>query len=187
MTDTSQATEAASVNEETAKAIATEHRANMLTLEIVFLVAIGLVVLASFFEALTYQLVSARTPFVIMVPLFALIAIHGVRLYRRREQADVGDRLKLALAGGIQGLNKVVLVTLSLVVMLLIIVAFGHFIGLGALCFFLMWKLGGVPFGRSVLVMLGTLVAIYLIFELAFDLELYRGLLFRWMAGYRDF
>ena len=187
MTDISQTNAPDDVDAESVKAVVTEERANMLTLEIVFLVVIGLVVLAAFFEALTYKLVSARTPFVIMVPLFILIALHGVRLYKRREQADVGKRLGMAIGGSLPGLNKVVMITISLVVMLLIIVGLGHYIGLAALSIFLMWRLGGVGFVRSVLVTIGMLITIFLIFEVAFDLELYRGLLFRWMAGYRDF
>ena len=46
-----------------------EHLANKQTLEIAFLAFIGLVVLWAFVEALSYQLVSSRTPFVIMAPL----------------------------------------------------------------------------------------------------------------------
>ncbi|WP_439523992.1 hypothetical protein [Marivita sp.] len=187
MTDTSQTNPTNVDLDDTVKATVAEERANMLTLEIVFLVAVGLVVLVAFFEALTYQLVSARTPFVIMVPLFILIAVHAVRLYRRREQAEVGERLGMAISGRLPGLNKVMMITVSLVVMLVVIIGLGHYIGLGTFCFLLMWRLGGVAFGRAALVALGTLLAIYLIFELAFDLELYRGLLFRWMAGYRDF
>ena len=187
MSDTSQTPQTARVADDKIKAAAAEDRANMLTLEIVFLVAVGLVVVIALFEALSYQLVSSRTPFVIMVPLFILIAVHAMRLYRRRDQADVSERLELAVAGKVPGLNKVVKITTSLVALLLIITGFGHYIGLGVFSFFLMWRLGDVPFKKALIVALGTLFVIFVVFELAFGLDLYRGLLFRWMAGYRDF
>ncbi len=161
--------------------------ADMLTLEIVFLALVGLVVVAAFFEALTYQLVSSRTPFVIIAPLIVLIVVHGVRLYRHRDEAEVGQRLQTALRGGMAGLNKVLAICLWLVLLLVIIVALGHFVGLAVFTFMLMWRAGGVPLVMSLVVSAGTVVFIYLVFELAFDLELYRGLLFRWLAGYRDF
>lgn len=162
-------------------------KADMLTLEICFLGLAGVLVVAAFFEALTYQLVSSRTPFVIIVPLFVLILMQALRLYPHRHEAGFGGRMRTALTGGMPGLNKVVKITLWLVGLLLIIVGFGHFVGLGVFCFGLMWRLGGVPPKLALIVALGTLAAIFIIFEIAFDLELYRGLFFRYLAGYRDF
>ena len=81
----------------------------------------GVVVLLAFFEALTYQLVSARTPFVIMAPLFVLIVVQGVRLYRQRHEADLGRRLRMAVSGRMSGLNRAVALILWLVALLLLV------------------------------------------------------------------
>jgi len=163
------------------------HHANMLTLEICFLGFVGLVVVAAFLEALSYQLVSSRTPFVIMAPLFVLIVVHAARLYRHRDEADFGHRLRLALAGGAPALNKVLKVCLWLVLMMVVIVGLGHYAGLAVFCLVLMWRLGKIPFLVSLAVTIGTVLTIFIVFEVAFDVELYRGLFFRWLAGYRDF
>lgn len=165
----------------------TEDKANMLTLEICFLAFVGVVVVLAFFEALTYQLVSARTPFVIMAPLFVLIVVQGVRLYRQRDEADLGHRLGMAVSGRMPGLNRAVALLLWLAALLLLIVGLGHYIGLAVFSFMLMWSLGRVPLLGALAITAGMLLVIFLVFEVAFDLELYRGLLFRWMAGYRDF
>lgn len=164
-----------------------DDHADLLTLEICFLGLVGLVVVAAFIEALGYKLVSSRTPFVIMAPLLILIAVQAMRLFRHRHEAQFGERLRLAMSGQMAGFNKVGVVSLWMVVLLGLIVVLGHYIGLGIFCFALLWKLGGVSVRMSIIVTLGTLAGIFLIFEFAFNLELYRGLVFRYFAGYRDF
>ncbi len=164
-----------------------DDHADLLTLEICFLGFVGLVVVVAFFEALGYALVSSRTPFVIMAPLLLLIVVQAVRLFRHRHEAQFAERVRMALSGRMAGFNKVGIVSLWMVILLGLIVVLGHYVGLGVFCFVMMWKLGGVPVRMSLVVTLGTLVAIFVIFEFAFNLELYRGLVFRYFAGYRDF
>lgn len=163
------------------------HLANMLTLEICFLALVGLVIVAAFFEALTYKLVSSRTPLVIMVPLFGLILFHGIRLWGVRQQANLGQRLRLAITGGVPWLNKVVILSLSLFVLIFLITTVGHFVALAVYMFGLMWYLAGERLWLASLVALGTTAALYVLFEIGFDVEMYQGLIYRWFAGYRDF
>ncbi|MBD3677929.1 MAG: hypothetical protein HUJ27_05930 [Rhodobacteraceae bacterium] len=160
--------------------------ANMLTLEIVFLAVVGLVVIAAFFEALSYQLVSSRTPFVIMVPLFLLIVIHARRLFKVRQYADFGHRLRMALRGEVPGVNKVAAMSGWMAGLLVLIMALGHYAGLLIFSFFLMWR-AGERFKLAATVAVVSTVMIFVVFEFGFDVELYRGLLFRYFAGYRDF
>jgi hypothetical protein len=162
------------------------HVANLLTLEICFLAVVGLVVVAAFFEALTYQLVSSRTPFVIMAPLFLLIVIHAKRLYSVRDRANLGERLGNALRGKVAHLNAVVAMGGWMTGLLALIVALGHYIGLLVFCFALMIK-GDETRRLSATIAIVTTGLIFLVFEYGFDVELYRGLLFRYFAGYRDF
>jgi hypothetical protein len=170
-----------------AKDQAKAHLANMLTLEICFLGLIAAVVLWAFVEALGYALVSSRTPFVIMVPLFVLIVIHARRLFKVRGQADFGHSLRRALAGGVPHLNKVVSLSLGMLALLALITVFGHYAGILAFAFFLMYRSAGEKLVLAAMVAVGTTLAIYVVFELIFDIDLYRGLVLRYFAGFRDF
>ncbi len=163
------------------------HAANMLTLEIVFLGIVGLVVLAAFLEALSYELVSSRTPFVIMAPLFLLILIHGFRLWRVRREVDMARRLRLALAGRTAQFNKVAAMSGWMAALIAVIAALGHYAGIFLFGVWLMAVLAKERLWFALAVVGVTTALIYGIFEIGFNVELYRGLLWRWYAGYRDF
>jgi len=162
------------------------HVANLLTLEICFLAVVGLVVAAAFFEALTYQLVSSRTPFVIMAPLFLLIVIHAKRLYSVRDRANLRERLSNALHGKVANLNAVIAMSGWMLALFALILTLGHYIGLLVFSFALMIK-GDETRKIAGIIAIVTTVLIFLVFEYGFDVELYRGLLFRYFMGYRDF
>lgn len=161
--------------------------ANRLTLEICFLAVVGLVVVAAFFEALTYQLVSSRTPFVIMVPLFALLVVQARRMYRERGKADFRARIRVALAGGVPALNKTVGLSLWMCGLLALITVFGHYAGILAFGLILMRWLAGESWTMALMVAVISTALIFVVFEIGFDVELYRGLLWRYFQGYRDF
>ncbi|POF34495.1 tripartite tricarboxylate transporter TctB family protein [Roseibium marinum] len=171
--------------EETEKAKG--HLANMITLEILFLTVIGIAVVAAFFEARTYQLVSSRTPFVIMVPLFALIVFHARRMWSVRGRSDFTHRLKLAATGQLANLNRTVVISIWMVVLLALITVLGHYAAILIFGFGLMRVVAKQGLKVSILVALGTTLMIYFIFEIGFNVELYRGLIWRYFAGYRDF
>lgn len=158
-----------------------------LPLEICFLAFVGILTVASFFEALTYAIVSARTPFVIMVPLFALIALHAVRLYRARQQADIAERLLAVVRGHMTDFNKVLVLSGWFVAILVMIVLFGHYVGVFVFAFLLMWYAGKETLLLSAIVAVCSTLFVYLVFEVAFDIEFYRGLIVRYFQGYRDF
>ncbi|SLN63701.1 Tripartite tricarboxylate transporter TctB family protein [Roseivivax jejudonensis] len=164
-----------------------DRRANMLSLEIVFLAFVGIVILIAFFEALTYQLVSSRTPLVIMVPLVALIAVQARRIWVRREDSDLRGRIGMALAGRATELNKVLAFCGWMIGLLVSIVAVGHYVGMFGFCVALMRGVARESWMLTLLVSAATVLAIFLIFEVGFNVELYRGLFFRYLMGYRDF
>ena len=161
--------------------------ANRLTLEICFLLVIGIVVVAAFFEALTYKLVSSRTPFVIMVPLFVLIVIHARRLFRVRKHADFIHRLKLAMEGSVPAFNKVVAMSGWMAALLAMIMVLGHYAGILIFGFILMRLVAKESLVMSLAVTVITTALIFVLFEIGFNVELYRGLVWRYFAGYRDF
>lgn len=161
--------------------------ANKLTLEICFLALIGLIVVAAFFEALTYKLVSSRTPLVIMVPLFALILIHAWRLFKVRGHSNFRERVGLALSGRMPDLNKVVSMSLWMCVLLVLIAVLGHYVGIFLFGFVLMRMLERESLWMAISVSVSMTVIIYIVFEMGFDVGLYRGLLWRYFKGYNDF
>ncbi len=163
------------------------YTANMISLEICFLAIIGLVVVAAFFEALNYELVSSRTPFVILAPLFLLIVIQGKRLSTVWKQADFSARVRVAFSGGLESVNKVVMNAVWMCALLLVVLCLGHYVGILSMGVIMMRWMAKTKFVTAVLVAGITTLLIFVVFEVGFGVDLYRGLLFRYLSGYRDF
>lgn len=176
--------------EESAKKMgsdAGENRGALYALEICFLAFIGVVVIVAFIEALSYKLVSSRTPFVIMVPLLILIAVHARRLWRIRAEFHPGRRIADALRGGHPTFSKVIGFAGWMVGLVLIITIFGHYAGMFLFCAVLMRFVAGERWVLTLIVAAGTTLFIFGVFELIFNIDLDRGLVLRWFLGYRDF
>lgn len=157
------------------------------TLESVFLTIVGLIVLAAFVEAFSYKLVSSRTPFVIIVPLLLLIVFQSYRITRAGALREIRFHVGAALRGRYEVFGKLSKLAVTIVGFFAVIYAFGHYIGVVAFVFVLMRGLARERLGLSLIVALGTALALFGIFELLFGVDLYRGLFFRWLMGYRDF
>lgn len=164
-----------------------DRRGNLFALEVCFLAFVGIFVLAAFVEALSYKLVSSRTPFVIMVPLIFLIAIHARRLMGVQEKLDVRARIAAALSGDNANLNKVAAFCGWMGVLLVFITVFGHLVAILAFCIILMRFVENEKWKLTLLVAAGTTLFVYCVFDFVFNIELYRGLIVRWFLGYRDF
>lgn len=162
-------------------------RGNIFALEIVFLGVIGLVTVAAFFQALSYKLVSARTPYVIMAPLFILIVLHARRLWSIRHEFHPATRIKTALSGGNVHLNKVAVFSAWMVGLVAMITVLGHFSGIFLFCVIMMRSLARESWKLSLIVSAGVTLFIFGTFEYLFNIDLYRGLIVRWFLGYRDF
>jgi len=162
-------------------------RGNLFAAEVVFLVVIGVVVVLAFLEALTYSLVSARTPYVIMVPLLILIAIQARRLWRVRAEFGIRERFSDALAGNTPQLNAVVKISAWLIVLVAMIAVFGHLAGVFVFSLILMRMLAGESWVLALAVAGMTTLFIFGVFEYVFNIELYRGLIVRYFLGFRDF
>ena len=156
-------------------------------LEICFLAFVFVVVLAAFIEAFNYKLVSSRTPFVIMTPLLILVVWHGVRLMNPDAWREVKFHAGSAISGRYPLFNKLVGLSLAFVALGMIIYAFGHYIGIFAFMLFLMKVMGKEKLLLALIVSAVATGVIFVLFEKGFNIELYRGLLFRYMAGYRVF
>ena len=169
------------------KGKAEKQRGNLYALEICFLGFIAAIVVWAFFEATTYKIVSSRTPFVIMAPLFVLIVVHGLRLWRVRGDFSPGARIAEAFGGATPSFNKVLGISAWMVLMVLMILVFGHYAGVFVFCVILMRILAGESWMLTLLTAAGTTLFIWIVFEFLFDIDLYRGLIIRYFLGFRDF
>ena len=156
-------------------------------LEIIFLAFVFILVFAAFIEAFSYKLVSSRTPFVIMVPLLILIVVHGVRLMGGDAWREVRFHLGETVRGRYPTFYKLFGLSLSFVVLGVIILIFGHFIGIFVFMVYLINVMGKEKLKLALIISVVATAVIFLLFEKGFNIELYRGLVFRYMAGYRIF
>lgn len=162
-------------------------RGNLYALEILFLGFICLVVALAFFEATTYAIVSARTPFVIMVPLLILIVVHARRLWGVRSEFHPAARISEAFSGATPGFNKVLGISVWMVVLVGLITVFGHLAATFVFCTILMRFLEGETWKLTLIAAGGTTLFLYGVFEFVFNIDLYRGLILRYFMGFRDF
>ncbi|SON57765.1 Tripartite tricarboxylate transporter TctB family protein [Hartmannibacter diazotrophicus] len=157
------------------------------TLEICFLAFVGLLVLAAFVEAFSYKLVSSRTPFVIMVPLLILIGVQALRLRRAGAMSDVFSNLGHALGGRIPEFSKLAVLSGVFTCTIAIIWTLGHYVGTFFLIVFLSRVLARERLWLALALAVGTTAVLFALFEYGFGIELYRGLLYRYLNGYRVF
>lgn len=156
-------------------------------MEVVFLLILGAVVLAAFIQAFSYELVSSRTPFVIMVPLICLLFGQLVRLLRHRSLGSVLVQVREALTGASSAFRKSLVLAGWLVALQLTILFAGHYVAMAGFIFALAWYLSGEKWKLSLGVALATTAIIYLIFQIGFHIDLYPGMIYRYFAGYRSF
>lgn len=162
-------------------------RADSHALETGFVILLLLLSVAAFLEALTYELVSSRIAFVALVPLIALLTAQLVRLLRADSLASVRARASEALAGRVPSFRKMIGMVWWLVALLLTIAVAGHYIAIAGFLTVLMRGLAREPWRITLIVTVATTALIYAAFEWGFDIELYRGLVYRYFAGYRVF
>lgn len=162
-------------------------RNDLFILELCFLIFLLVVVTIAFFEAMTYKIVSSRTPFVIMVPLLILLVVQLVRSARTSGDQTLVERTMRALRGRNTNFRKINSLAGWIVALGVTIQIFGHYIGIAGFMFLMMWMVAKQKLKISIVVTLVTTGVIYLLFEQGFDIELYRGMFFRYLAGYRVF
>jgi hypothetical protein len=156
-------------------------------LELYFIGLAAVIFLAALAGSLSYESVSANIPIVILLPLLALT---GVQIYRTKKESparptDVSmfmlpettsDRLGKAFGflGWTAGLLGLIVIA-------------GHYIGIAAFIFVLLRTGAKKDLVFSLAVASSVTLSIYILFETAFEIELYRGLIFQALAGYKVF
>jgi hypothetical protein len=155
-------------------------------LELCFIAAIGLVVAAAFIAALNYDFISARAPIVVMFPLLLLV---GIQINRARKSADtrrIFVVLVQAASGHFKNINVVGAFIGLMMLVLLLIFAAGHYIGISVFMLVLMRSIAGESWRLSVALTVCVALSIYLLFEHGFNIELYRGLLYDLLLRYDE-
>lgn len=155
------------------------------TLELCFSIFVGILVLAAFISALTYDFVSARTPIFILIPLLILA---GLQIKRSWDTLSEEDDIKLDLIKVLSLKNKEFNGITGffgwMVFLLVLIFITGHYVGIAVFMFFLMNMVAEEKLSLSVIVSIVVTIIIYMLFEHLFNIELYRGLIFRIWSGY---
>ncbi len=164
-----------------------ESVANKVTLELCFIVVVGLFVAAAFISALSYDLVSARAPLFIMVPLLILIGGHVIRVKTASRNIDVVSILLLVVRGENPNFNIVAGFVGWMVLLLALITVAGHYVGIAALMFIMLRIVSKEKMLLSLAITTGVTLMIFILFELGFDIELHRGAIYRIWAGDADY
>jgi len=157
--------------------------------EVVFILFLLVVTMAAILESLTYSLTAARTPLVILTPLLLLILGISVREIRamKRESASVTETVKRALAGQYPTLNKFFVFSLWLIFLISMVIVLGQYVAIALFTWLLMRPVGKESNSLSIKVALGLPLAIYGLFDLVLNLEMFPGILYQLWAGYDVF
>lgn len=156
-------------------------------LELLFISVIGITVLGAFIAALTYDFISARAPLFIMVPLLFLI---GVQFNRARKEVHAPDLLAevmRAFKGENSSFNSVMTFVGLMILLILLIYVAGHYVGISVFMFVLFYWISKEHPLLSLAIAVGVTALIFVLFEYGFNIELYRGYLFRLMTRYEWF
>ena len=164
-----------------------ESVANKAILELCFIFVVGLIVAAGFISALSYDFISARTPLFIMVPLLILIGGHFIRVKTASRNIDGLSILSLVARRENQNFNIVAGFIGWMVLLLALITVAGHYVGIAALMFILLRIVSKEEILLSLAITTGVTLMIFILFEYGFDIELYRGAIYRIWAGDADF
>ncbi|MGK0299009.1 MAG: hypothetical protein ACI9XC_002635 [Gammaproteobacteria bacterium] len=158
---------------------------NKKTLELIFSLFIGLVVISALISSLTYDFVSARTPIVILIPLLLLSALNIKRAWSKASgeidiKADMANvfQFKNKEFNGVAGFFGWMVFLLGLIFIT------GHYVGIAVFMFFLIYLVSEEKLSLAIIVSIVISAIIYMLFEHLFNIELYRGLIFRIWAGY---
>ncbi len=157
---------------------------NKKTLEICFTLFITLLIVGAFISALTYDFVSARAPLVILVPLLILNGFQLKKAWKEAHDVDVMGDLKQTLGLHNKEFNGIASFFGWMIFLLVLIFVTGHYVGMAVFMFFLMNLISEEELPISIIVSVVVTLVIYLLFEHLFNIELYRGLVYRIWMGY---
>jgi len=156
-------------------------------LEVIFVALLILVLVAAIFEAWTYSFVAARPPLIILGVALLLVIIQARRLRKGIVGVLIGEELKKSLQKKDSVVRKVAAITGCMLALVAAMVVAGQHIAVGLFIFILMYYVSKESFKLSFNVALGTIAVIFLLFEWVLDIELYRGIVYLLLNGYKVF
>ena len=157
---------------------------NNTTLELIFVVLIGLAVSAALVAALGYAFVSARTPLVILVPLLILIGAQINRTKKATNATTIMSDLSQVMKGKNRKFNMIAGMVGLIVLLMLVIFFAGHYVGVATFMYILINVISKESKLLSVLVSIGITAILFVLFEIGFNIELYRGLIYNFLSDY---
>jgi hypothetical protein len=122
-----------------------------------------------------------------MVPLILFLGVALLRLLREGGARGAGGRVAAALRGQVPGARKMAAFMAWLGALLATIIAFGHYAGIAIFVFVLTRVLARERLRSALILSLAVTLILFVVFEIGFDIELYRGLTYRYFAGYKVF
>ena len=145
--------------------------------EFVFIVAVGLITAAALLAALGYELVSARTPLTILVPMLILIGIQFNRVRKNVTAAELRSEFRRVVGGQRARFREAFSLISWMFFLLAVIWLVGHFAGMAVFMFLMLRVVAKESLLMSTGVTAGVTIALYGLFAHVFKIELYRGLL----------
>lgn len=151
------------------------------SLELCFIAVTGILVSCAFVAALTYDTASAIAPLCIMIPLLILIAVQVRRTLRVRQSGALLPDLRRAASGENAAFNASAVFIGWMFVLLAMIFVAGHYAGIAVFMFVMLRLVSREQLVLAAAVSVGVTLLIYLLFEYGFEIEMYRGLIARWL------
>lgn len=157
---------------------------NTNTLELVFISLIGLAFAAALVAALTYDFVSAQAPLFILVPLLILIGIQFNRIRGSTSSDAVSSGFSNVLKRNHEKFNKATELVGWTVLLLVVIFVAGHYFASATFMYVLLHVRSNETRRLSVVMSISVTAILYLLFEHGFNIELSRGLIFKFFSEY---
>ena len=148
------------------------------SLELYFIAIAGLAFIAALVGTFHYEFVSARIPVFILVPLLILTTMQ----FNRSRQAS----LKPAFDKN-SDMSKALWFMASTVLLLGLILVVGHFAGIATFMFIALRNVSKKDSIFALAVASSVTLVVYILLEYGFGIELYRGVVYRALMGYRVF
>lgn len=160
---------------------------NKKSLELIFSLFLGLVIVSAFITALTYDFVSARTPIVILIPLLILCMVQIKRAWSASKDTDIKADICKVIRMQDSSFNSIAGFMAWMLVLLCLIFVAGHYAGIAAFMFMLLYMVSEEKLSISISIPVVVTLVIYVLFEHVFNIPLYRGMIYRVWAGYGIF
>ena len=157
---------------------------NKTTLELFFITLLGLAFGCALIAALTYDFISAQAPLVVLAPLLLLVGAQINRTRKATNAKTVVADFSRAVRGKNPKFSKAAGMTGWIVMLMLVIFIAGHYVGIAAFMFILLYVISKEGRLLSALVSAGVTGTIFFLCEHGLYVASLRGLISILMSGY---